>query len=683
MTKLVRGKGQNPPARGFVFLLIMLTILAIAGIVFLNSTAQNALSTQNQLRRDQLSTGLLIAAKNALLGRLMSPANNTLRPGILPAPDSLANGTYDGKSDTQCLGNSLNGLPGVGANSLVKRCIGKVPWLTLSLDLANPAVEDPLGQVPWMAISANLAPDEVTCLPVFNSDVANLTSPVTPSCAGVPGVQPTALPHPWLKVFDEAGNLLSDKVAIVLILPGAPIQTETRSQNRTPSSPGNPSDYLDSINLPLGCLVGCTLFDNANLTNQFVMIKPGTRYPSDAPNVAKRGAAVPFNDTLIYLTIDEVMPYAERRVVGQMALALRDLKANSSFSAHPYPWLASTNTLPTATTSLVPQAGIYYGHFPFMTDSAAGANSDYATDFDWSITGLIDGTLPTCVRINSAPNVYIKPTLLNSLTPPLATPNLANGAATSNVGQCRWKGIGNVSCALQAGKNITTNFPVTMTTYSNNTCTTATGATTLSIARAITALQIDATCRTAPPVAPVISYVSASASDVHRWKWACGIVANTSAASIDVTDTISNIATSWNRLPLSTSTSSLGTPTQITVDRMMYHPIMPAWFHENLWYQTAFAAVAPSAAAANTSPCGSGINFLTTGGVTKVEAITAVAGKNLTTNIRPSSLITDYFEGNNALGKGGVMPGISNCAFDTATSLSTVTANDQLQVVSP
>ena len=164
MTKLVHGKVLNPPARGFVFLLIMLTILAIAGIVFLNSTAQNALSTQNQLRRDQLSTGVLIAAKNALLGRLLSPAFdplnplNTLRPGTLPAPDSLANGIYDGNSDTQCLGNSLNGLPGVGANSLVKRCIGKVPWLTLSLDLANPAVEDPLGQVPWMAISFRREP---------------------------------------------------------------------------------------------------------------------------------------------------------------------------------------------------------------------------------------------------------------------------------------------------------------------------------------------------------------------------------------------------------------------------------------------------------------------------------------------------------------------------------------------
>lgn len=671
-------KNLKRPAQGFVLLLIVLTMLAIAGVVFLNGIAQNTSGIQRDLVRVQAANDRLIAAKQALLGYLVSPPQPTMRPGALPTPDSRANGNYDGKEDLSCLGNTVTGLPGVGSNSTIKRCLGKIPWKDLGLDLGDlPVANDPTGQVPWYAVSANLVTYD-QCLLVLNSDVANLASPAVSSCVPSP-LQPTVLPHPWLKVFDAGGNLLSDKVAIVLILPGPPIATETAVQTRASiASPGDPADYLDGVNLPLGCVVGCTVFSNAGMNNQFVIVPPGTRYPLTAADTTKRGSLVPFNDVLIYLTIDEVMSYVERRVVGEMALALRTLKANNKFSPQTYPWLVPTSALPSATTSLVPQPGVYFGYFPFMTDYSVGANANYGSDFDWTVTGLTESLSSTCLRINSGPNRYIKPPLINTLSSPLASPNLASGTAPSNVGQCLWKGINQATCGLQTGKNITSSFPLTATTYSNNTCTNVLGVANLSVSRAITALQIDATCNTTP----TITYSAGNAANVHRWKWTCTSVSGT-GVTMNVTDTITGAGQS--RLPRTVTLASVGVGVSLNMDRMLYHPIMPFWFHENLWYKTAFSGIAPLSAPNNTSPCGGGITTLTVGSATNVEAVTAVAGRYLPTgaNPRPTTVITDYFEGTNALGKGGAAPGLTNCTFNAAISAATAIANDQLLVVSP
>jgi len=674
-------KSLKRPAQGFVLLLIVLTMLAIAGVVFLNGIAQNTSSIQRDLVRVQAANDRLIAAKQALLGYLVSPPQPTIRPGALPTPDSWANGNYDGKEDAQCLGNTLNGFPGVGSNSTIKRCLGKIPWKDLGLDLGDiPVANDPTGQVPWYAVSANLVTYD-QCLSVLNSDVANLVSPAVPSCVPSP-LQPTVLPHPWLKVFDAGGNLLSDKVAIVLILPGPPIATETAVQTRASiASPGDPADYLDGINLPLGCLAGCTVFSNAGMNNQFVMIPPGTRYPTTAADTTKRGSLVPFNDVLIYLTIDEVMSYIERRVVGEMASALRTLKANNKFSPQTYPWLVPTSALPSATTSLVPQPGAYFGYFPFMTNYAVGANANYGSDFDWSITGL-SGSSP-CLKINSSPKRYISSTLMNTGAPP----NLAAGTASSSVGQCQWKGDKVVDCGLQPGKEITNNFSLSgVITYSDAICTIPAGVTTLSVQRRMTKLQIQATCKSPPlPGTLTLAYSAGTAGDVHRWKWDCDKIAASSTVTMDVTDRISDPLSVWDLLPLTALSTSAGIGVKVSMDRMIYHPIMPFWFHENLWYKTAFSGVAPSSAPNNSSPCGGGITTLTVGSVTNVEAVTAVAGRYLPTgaNPRPTTVITDYFEGTNALGKGGTAPGLTNCTFNAAASAATAIANDQLLVVSP
>lgn len=677
--------------KGFVLLLIVLTLIAIGGAVLFANLGAGATSTERQLVRARASSDVLLAAKLALIGYVVSPPPGSgFRPGVFPIPDSYINGNYDGTEDSKCLGTpgiggiDPNGLSGVGAPSTFKRCLGKFPWKAIGFDLGSVDQNDPVGRVPWLAVSANVVSYD-SCLMVLNSDSAALDSPAVSSCPSVatPYPQPTTLPHPWLTVVNENGVKLSDRVVAVLIMPGAPISTESRTQQRSPAAPGQPSDYLDDIKTPLGCVTGCTTYDNAGLSNVFVSIPPGTVYPSTAEDVSKRGQKVPFNDILIYVTIDEVMPYIERRVVGEMSKAMSAIKASGLFSPSTYPWMSPYDAAPSLTTSLTSSAGTIFGMFPFMSAPAASSQSDYRTDFDWAFTGFSETLVPTCRRISSSPsNRYVRNTLSN-----------ATGTTPLDKGVCQWRGVNRVSCSLAAGQTITTAFQKSMTIYSDSNCTASVGTDTLNISRAITLLMIDASC-----VSPAITYAAATAVDVHRWSSSCASIITalsppvgftTSTISFAAIDTISNtVSTSYSLLPRTVSVTLdllTGNNRQLVANRMRYHPMMPGWFHENLWYRTAFAGVAPASAPSIVTPCGAGVTSLTVGGTIGVQAIVMQAGKYLAvgTNPRPSATITDYLETSNSSGKGGSAPGISNCLFLDVSTVPSTAVNDQILVVSP
>jgi hypothetical protein len=673
--------------RGVVLLLVVLVMLAIGGTVLFAGIGANVAQTERRLAKSNAGADTLQNAKQVLIGYVLSPPNADYRPGVLPTPDSLANGLYDGLEDASCLSTGTNGLPGAGGVSLVKRCLGKLPWKSIGFDAGNVDNNDPAGSLPWLAISANLAFYD-GCLKVLNSDSAKLPSPGTVTCPSpaLPYPQPGALPQPWLTVVNEAGTVLSNRVAAVLIVPGPPIATETRAQARTAANPGSPVDYLDDIRVPLGCTSGCTTYDNAGLTNAFVSIAPGTKYPMDAQDSTVRGRAIPYNDQLLYVTIDELLPFIERRVAGQMAASLRAFKSTGNYTPALYPWMSPLTTAPILTTSLTNAQGTYFGAFPFMTDYLSTNNADYSTDFDWAFSGFTETAATSCTRIGTSPsNRYVKNTLINAILAPLATPNLASGTAPATNAVCQWKGLARVQCGLSTSPTPTV-FLKNMTLYSNSTCTTTAGSATLSVSRAVTSLNIDATCTGTL----VHTYTAASATDVHRRRWACSNIASTSTIVLAATDTVSNNGTTYNQLPRSFSTTLVipasGTKS-VTVDRIRDLPIMPGWFHENLWYQSAFAAVAPASAPNNTLPCGAGVNTFTVGNMTGVEAAVLQAGAyiaGVNTGTRPASSIATYAEGLNQTGKGGAIAGgINNCNFVAASSPVSTTANDQLIVVSP
>ncbi len=666
--------------RGFALILIVLVLLGIGGVALFASLSAGVARGERESVQSQAANDVLNAAKLALIGYVVSSPNPTYRPGTFPTPDSYGNGNYDGRSDPTCLGTGSNGLPAAsGGTSLTKRCLGKLPWKDMGFDLGSVEASDPLGRVPWLAVSANLVVYD-TCLRVLNSDAAALNSPMTASCPAPlvgepPFAQPTSLPHPWLTVVNESGTVLSNRVAAVLILPGAPIITESRTQQRSAAAPGHPADYLDNIRIPLGCLTGCTTYDNAGLSNVFVSVSPGTTYPTTAEDRAKRGQKIPFNDVMVFLTIDEVMPYIERRVVGEMSRALTAFKVTPNVGS--FAWLAPLTTAPSTATSFRSLQNTFFGIFPFMTDYKNGtSNYHYSTDFGWALPGATETRSSACVRIQSSPNIFIRSTVQGGA--------LAAYAPSNVTGKCQWKGLSSADCSHTDTSTITK----TVGAYTSNAnCNNSTGVNTTSIAfsRVVagTFLYDPSICSTGSGA------IVTPLSDVTRWSYTCSKnITVSSAATVTVTDTLTSYSpiTGTPRVPPITGTITLsGTSTGSSISNMRYLPILPNWYIDNLWYQTGFGALGPAFAPTAGTPCGSGITGLTVEPTTGVQAAVMQAGKYLGggTNPRPSANITDYLEGQNRTDKGGAAPGITNCSFDGALATPTASANDQLLVVAP
>ena len=675
---------------GFVLLLIVVGLVIVGGAAVLFGISQSAARRQYVdpvvAQNAALAKDTLDAAKQALFQYVLSPPGGVpLRPGVLPTPDSLAyklvvgDGVYDGIEDNKCLGNTGTGLPGIsGSNSTLKRCLGRIPWKTLNLALGDVAPDDPTGAIPWLAISANLVLYD-NCLKVFNSDVAALVSPVTLSCpsiTGPPYPQPTSLPHPWLSVRDGKGQILSDKVAAVLILPGPAIQTETRNQSRPA---GNPTDYLDSVQLPLGCASGCTVYDNGSLNNDVVQIPLGTRYPDDAEDLNKRGQLVPFNDVLVYITVDELMYYVEQRVLRQMSKSLKEFKSDPTTGFTSYPWMAPLTTALVDETSLYSQAGTIFGAFPFMTEYLAGTTLPfYRTGFGWALSGAteslswisINGSTTSstlCYQISTFPAIWIRNSLQGSLngSTSFGGPFASNTGVPSNAGTCKWLGTSQVSCEYDAGTS-SRQFNLYSTQTRCNNGTPILGTDSLSVKRKVILLPV---C-----ISPNVNYQSATVSMQHQWTWQCANM--NQSAIVSVEDTISNINTPYGKLPRIANLTSGGSTQGILVSGITYNPIMPYWFYENRWYLTAFSARSPALAPQpTTNPCG-GATSLSVADVDGRDAVVLLAGRAANGQIRPSNKVNDYLEGKNQTAS-------STCIFENPSATGQSTMQDPLLVVNP
>lgn len=281
--------GQNGAA-----LIIIVFILAIA----FTSYILNEMSAENiQLEHHQLVTKNLNIAKEALLAWAVA---NRDYPGQMPYPDRGTDaGGYDGKSD--CSGsNPINNqslligqLPMYGSTG----CIG----FSVTEGLAT-VVDDGYGNRLWYAVSPNLmhnyAPTGGQLSdPVINSDTMHSAT--------------------WLRVLDNNGNLISDRVAVVIIAPGEALSNQSRSLNATSDQ------YLDTFQKN-----GIT-YSNSNYDapdEDFIM---GT--PMDKVSETDASYARPylFNDQLVYITIDELMEALEKRVGRQVVASLNAYYLNS------------------------------------------------------------------------------------------------------------------------------------------------------------------------------------------------------------------------------------------------------------------------------------------------------------------------------------------------------------------
>lgn len=333
---------------GYLFAITMAaTTVALA-------TGALGLLDRDAARRAEIRR-LLLDAKALVVAHLSTPdpsgTRRLGRPGPLFDLPVAGNATYDGLGEPEGLCAFRGWTPGqplrpVATSAAAARCFGRLAWRELGLVLSGSDASDPAGMVPWVAVSQNLATDP-GCLVDLNPLLLG-TAFVAHACDNRP-------PYPWLRVVDDRGRLLSDRVAVVLIAPGPVLANQTRTPNAAPSA------WLDGFTLLPGCATPCVpgtygngRFDHAdNLATTFVA------GPADDPRASRAGAGyaqpLSFNDRLIWITVDELFAELEKRARVEL---LRALKAFRD-SHHHYPYAAPFDSAVGAC-----QAGLRFGHPP-------------------------------------------------------------------------------------------------------------------------------------------------------------------------------------------------------------------------------------------------------------------------------------------------------------------------------
>jgi len=657
---------------GFVLILIVLSMLAVLGTVLLVGISGGVGGTEQRNAANVNSQIMLEQVKSSLMGYVIqvTDGGEGYRMGGFPTPDVLnTTGTtiqYDGIADTNCMSVTASGFPSIGhaAGDPDKRCIGKFPWKDFGLSFGTTDAHDPLGLVPWLAVSPNVLKwDE--CVTILNSELLGLTYAAF-NCDPYPA-KPATLPYPWFIVRDGNGSILSDRVAAVLIIPGAPIANELRSQARTSGAPGGPKDYLDPVRLPLGCQASCTMtIDNGDFSGQFVSLYYSARYPINSENIDLRNQAVPFNDVLIYITIDEVMAALETRVLAEMQAATVSYRMTNTVA---FPWPAPF-AQPTSFDQFLSQpssASASFGLFPFLVKPEASAPPppypeypSYLTEFDWNIRNT--GTSNTnCIE--SLPGRFFD-----------SHDALAIGSTRASGGSCVWKGTNDVSCRYES--LAPEDKPIVFNRYSTLArCRSKTNPPidTEIIDVTISSVEIDVapTCSN-----PTINYAPGSASQYGFWSWSCAVVGSQFGVTTGTYSITSKGITQ-------SGVSIFGAGRSVSISRMRYQPIMPYWYYYNEWYRLGFLGAAPVNAPANLMPCGPGLQ-LTVDGVSGYGAVVVLAGSKFpnpplaSAQNRPdlgSAQISDYLEGANVSAS-------TNCTLISSATNSGAT-NDRLFAIKP
>lgn len=358
--------------KGAVFL-IMIAIITV-GVIATLIGALSKVGLQNA--RNLSSSDILAQSKETVIGYMLSGGTNP--PGWMMSPDVLNvpstseilynsttyGGNYDGESDAGCFDSTQpSATPPytpLRSNISERRCLGRLPWKSLGMSINSPTENDPIGYMPWYAFSRNLNSSAA-----INSELLNTNSN-------------------WLKVYDMNGGLLSDRVAFVIIVPGPALP----NQNRPPSpNLKGASEYLDSISLPAGCApsgMPCTItYSNYDLAEKFVT-GDEHRWMADPDNPAKQiqDPTYQFNDKLMYVTIDELMPLIEKRIAREVKACLDEYAAapvpsNGNQPSNKYPWPAPVSD----TTNYTGVVGTLFGRIPAGPNVNTSSGSVYITDF--------------------------------------------------------------------------------------------------------------------------------------------------------------------------------------------------------------------------------------------------------------------------------------------------------------
>jgi hypothetical protein len=607
-------------------LIALLAVLVLLGSVLLIDRLRFAASPSTERRAATAAS--LAEAKAALIAWSATASSSTgarVTPGLLPFPDRNGDGNYDGKGD--CVTFGLN----------PSHLLGRLPWagdarpcprIGLHVD-----VRDAGGERLWYAVSRNLV-------------TRGGGGPVNPGMG-----EPRGAAYPWIVVRDADGNVVTNpttgmpvSVAAVIIAPGAALE----GQDRNGTAPA-PENYLDRIS------IGATIYDNsdsdgcpdavippcgASSPGEEFIVHPGARAGGD------------FNDRLVYITVEELMRAVQRRVLGEVAIALNGYRG--AYGA--YPWLASfTDPASAAYKSDLSRGGLLPVHLPgeiFSTGFSASWN-------------LIDATPTTVARHSGNP----------SLTPPLA--DLESGRIEVNriAGRCRWSDWTRADCA--GSRILRDHFRADLG---------ASVTRTVEVSFSI----VDDTPEVTPPAAADVRRraLSLSGSALSGATWDIrvidddGIDRGERRLSVDA-NTVGTITVSGIRYDLSVVYDDVH-------DR---RDELPEWFAENDWHHFVYAAFSSDAVAGGDGDCPTPehtcltVNANGTALRTDVRALVlsagaAWAGQDRTIGDCDGDGVGDdflcaYFEGDNS-------DKSTAARADTyARDRFSIESNDQLRVVAP
>lgn len=325
----------NNPTRqtGAALLLFTALLVVISASVLLDRLSNR---TRLNTGRDQETTAALAEARATLIGWAVSHAQE---PGRLPWPDRNGDANYDGSGD--CFAGGVS-------NALL---LGRFPFSGDATPCSNEAMGvyplDGAGEPLFYVVSQNL--------------IQHRGKPGTDPAIN-PGLLDGGASYPWLTVVDQNGGVISDRVAAVIIAPGAALE----AQDRSAAAP-DPDQFLDSV-------AGV----ESNADNDLVFIQ----YPDSRFTAVETDS---FNDRLTYITIDELMRKVEKRVLGDAAVALRTYRTTNGR----FPWLSLYRD-PLSATGAQTVTG--------RVDAVSGGTDKITdNDVDFAAAGVGDGDIITNV----------------------------------------------------------------------------------------------------------------------------------------------------------------------------------------------------------------------------------------------------------------------------------------------
>jgi hypothetical protein len=285
-------------------LVLLALLMTVAAALLMERLNERALVWAEY---DEATGRALQLAKSALIAWSVSHPDT---PGRLPFPDRSADSDFDGLSDCVNIGTP------VAATHL----LGRYPWrgddaprsgclYSISTWPLTARIVDGTNNEIWYAVSDRL---------VFNGNGGPVNVGLLDGGAG----------GSWLTVVNAKGDVISDRVAAVLIAPGAP--GECQDRNLAISDTDYVAQYLDRVSTEDEEIT----YDNSDEDGVFV-ISPALALREDQ-SCSDTPAPSSYNDRVAYITADELLAAVQKRVTSEVAAALQKYKNDHGH----YPWMS-------------------------------------------------------------------------------------------------------------------------------------------------------------------------------------------------------------------------------------------------------------------------------------------------------------------------------------------------------